>query len=99
MSLSEMREKQMRNPERIPRVLKLIEEIWKLQPDARFLQMIHNLTVIYSEQNNNVLNKTVYEKEESTYITSYRLDETVDGFYLEDREFEKFLEEYLNEIK
>lgn len=91
----------MRSPERVQRILKLIEDIWRLQPDTRFLQLIHNLTVQYNEEYNGNLKKTVYEKEEwpDGSITSYRETSFIDGFYLEDDKFEEFLEEYLKMMK
>jgi len=32
----------MRNPKRIPKILKEIEKIWKKNPDLRFCQLIQN---------------------------------------------------------
>lgn len=34
----------MRDPKRIKRVLKLIEELWNLYPDQRFFQLLSNYT-------------------------------------------------------
>ena len=34
----------MRNPDRIPKILKLLEEIWKKQPDVRLGQLISTIT-------------------------------------------------------
>ena len=38
----------MRDPSRIKRILALIEELWILDPDARFLQLMWNLNKQYS---------------------------------------------------
>ena len=91
----------MRNPERIQRILKLIEDIWRLYPDTRFLQLIDNLTSQYNEKYNANLKKTVYEKEDwpEGNVTSYRETSFIDGFYLEDDKFEEFLKEHFEEMK
>ncbi len=41
----------MRNPNRIPEILALIEQIWQQDPDLRFNQLIYNLQCSYSQQN------------------------------------------------
>ena len=41
----------MRNPERIPEVLKELEEFWKQNPDLRLGQIISNLS--YESMRNN----------------------------------------------
>ena len=91
----------MRNPERIQRILKLIEDIWRLYPDTRFLQLIDNLTSQYNEKYDANLKKTVYEKEDwpEGNVTSYRESSFIDGFYLEDDKFEEFLKEHFEEMK
>lgn len=91
----------MRDPERIHSILKLIEDIWRLYPDTRFLQLIGSLTSQYDEKYEGNLKKTVYEKEEwpEGNVTSYRESSFVDGFYLEDDKFEEFLKGYLEEMK
>lgn len=91
----------MRNPERIHHILKLIEEIWRLQPDTRFLQLVENLKSTYEQESNGGIRKTVYEKEEfkDRSITSYRETSYLDGFYVEDDSFVKFLETYLENLK
>lgn len=91
----------MRNPDRIDRILSLIREIWIQQPDTRFLQLIDNLTQGFSKQNNNKLHETVYKKEELSqgHGIAFIKDIVVNGFHVEDREFEKFLKDYLSELK
>jgi hypothetical protein len=88
----------MRNPERIDRILNLIKEIWIQQPDTRFLQLVDNLTWEFSKQNNNRLHETVYKKEELPHGhgIAFIKDIVVDGFHVEDGEFERFLKEYSN---
>jgi hypothetical protein len=91
----------MRNPERIDRILNLIKEIWIQQPDTRFLQLVDNLTWEFSKQNNNKLHATVYKKEELSqgHGIAFIKDVVVNGFHVEDSEFEKFLKEYLDKQK
>lgn len=89
----------MRNSERIDRVLNLIKEIWIQQPDTRFLQLIDNLTYEFSKQNNNRLHETVYQKEEHNHVIVFGEKTIVNGFHVEDGEFEKFLNDYLNKLK
>jgi len=86
----------MRNPERIDRILSLIREIWIQQPDTRFLQLINNLTWEFSNKNNNRLHEEVYNKQEIPDGVFFIKKVIVDGFHVEDGEFEKFLEGYLN---
>lgn len=89
----------MREIERIERMTELIKEIWKLQPDMRFTQLIHSITSVYNIEQDGKLQKEYYEKEENNIITSYRKTSIIDGFYLEDDDFEKFLVTYLEEAK
>lgn len=89
----------MRNPERIDRILNLIKEIWVKQPDTRFLQLIDNLMWGFSKKNNNKLHETVYKKEELEHVIAFSKDIIVNGVSVEDDEFEKFLKDYLSELK
>lgn len=34
----------MRDPKRIKRILRLVEELWNLFPDERFFQLLYNYT-------------------------------------------------------
>ncbi|WP_459195766.1 hypothetical protein [Wukongibacter baidiensis] len=77
----------MRNPERIDSILELVKQIWKREPDTRFLQLISNLEVKYSRENNNYGKKELYFKENG-HEFEYN---TVDLFHLEDDEFKEFL--------
>jgi uncharacterized protein YihD (DUF1040 family) len=89
----------MRNPERIDRILNLIREIWNQQPDTRFLQLVDNLTWEFSKRNNNKLHETVYNKHELSDGVAFTRKVVVNGFHVEDSEFEKFLKDYLNELE
>lgn len=86
----------VRDIKRIDRITKLINVIWREQPDVCFGQLIHNLESDYNEQNNGELSKEVYNKEKFKGITSYTKTYIIDAFYLEDDKLEKFLESKLN---
>lgn len=79
----------MRDNSRIPKILSLLQTIWQQQPDVRFNQLISNLHYLYSAQNNEYGKRKVKEtnflgmEEESSYL---------DFFYLEDTNWEAFLE-------
>lgn len=72
----------MRNPKRIPIILKQIENEWKKNPDIRFGQVIANILDI----------KPLYINDEVQGFTS-----KIDPFYLEDTEFLKMIKNYFNE--
>lgn len=89
----------MREPERIKRVLTLIEKIWSRTPDIRFNQLIDNLQYEYVSEVESKLIKTVY-KENNFEVNGIVISELIkseipDLFYLEDDEFERFLIDYL----
>ncbi|TDF35470.1 hypothetical protein EYS14_18805 [Alteromonadaceae bacterium M269] len=44
----------MRNLDRIPETLGLIERIWEKDPDLRFNQLIYNLQRGYSQENKDI---------------------------------------------
>jgi hypothetical protein len=88
----------MRNPERIHVVLDLLKNIWEQQPDIRFNQLIHNLQVEYAEKTGKY-KMELWEKGTFRGIESYRKIFTVDLFYVEDNDFEDFLQEKLNSFK
>jgi len=77
----------MREFERISRVMKLIEQLWSLDPDQRFLQLISNLESSYSKDNNNK-GLIEYEKIENGVPWKYRY---IDLFNLEDDKLERYL--------
>ncbi len=74
----------MRDPERIPEILGLINEFWLKYPDLRFNQLIYNLQWDYSQENNGVGH--VIEKASDGFERT-----GFDLFNLEDDDFIKFL--------
>ena len=90
----------MRDPDRVQRILKLIEEIWRNQNDLRLVQLIQSLLSQYDEERNAGLRKTVYEKEtwKDGLVTQYMETSYLDGFYLEDEKLEEFLLNYLKKM-
>lgn len=44
----------MRAPQRIDKTLKLVETLWKRNPDLRFQQLLYILQSEYSQKNGNV---------------------------------------------
>lgn len=85
----------MREIERIERIVELVKEIWLLNPDLRYTQLIHHLQWRYSKQNDDRGRVKLYEKNETSYGTLYTDIYTLDLFSVEDSDFEKFLEAYL----
>jgi hypothetical protein len=90
----------MREPERIERILNLIKQIWELQPDSRFMQMISNISWNYSAANNDVYKEYTYSKWETPKgdVIFNKDKVSVDLFNLEDEKLEMFLQNYLDEI-
>jgi hypothetical protein len=89
----------MRNLERIERILDLIKQIWIIQPDSRYMQMISNISWNYSAANNDAYKEYSYSKWDTPKATIFNKDVvTVDLFHLEDDKLELFLENYLKEI-
>jgi uncharacterized protein YihD (DUF1040 family) len=78
----------VRDPKRIPKILSLLQVIWEQQPDVRFHQLISNLQDEYSKQNNG------YVKKEAAGDTN-----DLDFFYLEDEQWEDFLETIVKNLK
>lgn len=90
----------MREPERIIRIIDLIKQIWTIQPDSRFMQLMSNISWNYSASNNDYGKEYSYSKWETPKQTIFNLDVVdVDLFHLEDDKLEKFLEDYLKEIE
>jgi len=77
----------MREIERIDRILDLIKELWMLDPDLRFLQMMWNLQAGYSRDNNGE-GLIEYEVLENGVPYKYQYS---DLFHLEDDKLEKYL--------
>lgn len=85
----------MRDPNRIKRILTLLQQIWEQQTDVRFNQLLSNLQSLYSQENNSFGRREVYTKnfidlEKTTYL---------DFFYLEDDKWEEFLISHLSSIE
>lgn len=85
----------MRDPNRIKRILTLLQQIWEQQTDVRFNQLLSNLQSLYSQENNSFGRREVYTKnfidiEKTSYL---------DFFYLEDDKWEEFLISYLSCIE
>lgn len=85
----------MRDPNRIKRILTLLQQIWEQQKDVRFNQLLSNLQSLYSQENNSFGRREVYTKnfidiEKTSYL---------DFFYLEDDKWEEFLISYLSCIE
>lgn len=85
----------MRNPTRISYTIDLIKQIWTLQSDLRFNQLISILQFEFCERNQKWF-KEYYEKD---YWISGMIMEKPDLFHLEDMEFCVFLEEYLLKLQ
>ncbi len=79
----------MREPERIERIIKKLQNLWNKYPDLRFLQLIYTLQVKYSQSHNNL----GLVGDAINGPTAY------DHFYLEDTDFERFLDEIIKKGK
>lgn len=84
--------KKKREPERINRMLSLLREIWESNPDMRFFQLIDSIQHEYSSKNNQFGKQEGFELDSkgNKLPISY-----VDLFYLEDNNFEEFLQEFI----
>lgn len=85
----------MREINRINRILGLVEKIWKIDPDYRFIQLIEMIEGRYSRDHKNEGRFEHYLKEdnrENTYIG-------VDLFHLEDDDLECYLYELLEDLE
>lgn len=79
----------VRNERRIDRVLSLIGLIWKYNSDLRFNELITKLNYEYAVKNG--LLQSQYIKTENKFGITFEEKEAFDLFYIEDEEFEKFL--------
>lgn len=77
-----------RDPERMERVLHLLQEIWKSNPNMRFFQLMDLLKHEYSTENNRFGKREGFEIDSKGYKMPISY---IDLFYLEDNEFEAFL--------
>ena len=89
-----MTNEKKRDPERIMRILHLLQEIWELNPDMRFFQLMDVLKHEYSSENNGFGIREGFEIDSKGYKmpNSY-----IDLFYLEDNIFEEFLRAFTSE--
>ncbi|MDR4887523.1 hypothetical protein RGU12_08100 [Fredinandcohnia sp. QZ13] len=93
INTKENRGENMREKERINRIMSLLQRIWEQQPDVRFNQLISNLQHMYSSQNEGYGQRMMKEKgslgdeAESSYL---------DLFYLEDDKWEEFLQKLVD---
>lgn len=85
-----MNEKE-RDPNRIKRILHLLQVIWKLNPNMRFFQLIDSLQHEYSNENNEFGKRKGIEID----FEGYRPMTYIDLFYLEDERLEGFLREFI----
>src|SRR5690606_20523933 len=74
----------------------LIDVIWQQQPDVRFNQLISNLQHMYSAQNEGYGKRIEMEK---TFLGNELDSSYLDFFYLEDYEWEAFLETIVAKTK
>ncbi len=85
----------MRDPERIERIMSMVQQIWKLEPDMRIFQLMAMLESRYSKANNAFGRPELFEKEESRgTLFPHNI---VELFHLEDDVLEPFLASLLAE--
>lgn len=94
INTEENRGGEMREKERINRIMSLLQRIWEQQTDVRFNQLISNLQHMYSSQNEGYGQRMMIEKgpfgdeAESSYL---------DFFYLEDDQWEALLKRIVDD--
>lgn len=86
----------MREKARIQRILALLEIIWQQQPDVRFNQLISNLQHMYSAQYEGYGKRKMKEQ---NFLGKEVDSSYLDFFYLEDTEWESFLESLVDREK
>jgi uncharacterized protein YihD (DUF1040 family) len=69
----------MRNPKRIPKILKRLQKIWEKNPDLRLGQLIEN-----------VFPNTPYDYISSNYLEDEEFIKTLEEYYSEPRVFRRF---------
>ncbi|WP_286230466.1 hypothetical protein [Neobacillus mesonae] len=85
----------MRDPNRIKRILTLLQQIWEQQPDVRFNQLLSNLQGLYYQDNNSYGRREVFTK---NFIDLEKIS-FLDFFYLEDDKWEEFLTSYWSSVE
>lgn len=83
-----------REPERISRILSLIQTIWIKYPDLRFFQLVSWLEHEYTKHNEGFGTKSLIERDSFGVEMSLPI---IDLFHLEDNKFEDFLKQVLDE--
>ncbi|WP_141130640.1 hypothetical protein [Virgibacillus dokdonensis] len=96
INTEENRGEKIREIERINRIMSLIQRIWEEEPDIRFNQLISNLQYMYSSQNEGYGQRMMIEKGSSGDETE---SSYLDFFYLEDKEWEAFLQKIVDDQK
>jgi hypothetical protein len=93
INTEENRGENMREKERIFRIMTLLQTIWEKHPDWRFNQLISNLQHMYSSQNDGFGQRMMKEQGSLGYEvkSSY-----LDFFYLEDDKWEEFLQNVID---
>lgn len=84
-----------REPERIGRVMSLLQEIWESNPDMRFFQLIDSIQHEYSSRNGGFGKRVGFDLNSKKYDSPLTY---IDLFYLEDKELEVFLQNYINQF-
>lgn len=91
----ENRGENMREKERINRIMSLLQRIWEQQPDVRFNQLISNLQHMYSSENEGYGQRMMKEKGPLGDGVGYYLD----LFYLEDDKWEEYLQRIVDNLE
>lgn len=84
-----------RDPERNERVMRLLQEVWESNPDMRFFQLIDSIQHEYSSRNDGFGKRVGFVLDSNKYETPLTY---IDLFYLEDKELETFLQDYINQF-
>lgn len=87
----------MRNIERIPVILDKIKIIWQRQPDMRFNQLLSNLSWQYATEKDKHIEYTCGEFRDEKGLHCLKCA-NVDLFYVEDDDFEKWLDSYIERM-
>lgn len=87
-----MNEKE-RDPERMERILHLLREIWQSNSNMRFFQFMDLLKHEYSSENNGFGKREGFEIDSKGHKMPISY---IDLYYLEDKEFEEFLQVFIS---
>lgn len=91
----------MREPERIKRILSLLEQIWNRYPDTRFNQLISSLEYDFAKHNPQHKKEYLVATPMGEFVKGILFDKVQynDLFNVEDDTFEQFLVDYLKGLK